>query len=183
MINHLISIILLSLLLSCSPNKNNEIDWMTWEAAENRTEKLDKKGFVWIYTDWCTESEEMMNTHLQHPEVVAYINEHFYSILFDAEQKEPIQVKDKIWNFDDDGDNGYNELALVLTDLDPNNINKSLAYPKIVFLDEGLNKITPIGGRLELKELEAVLAFVATDSFKKMRIEEFMLDFDYQFGE
>jgi len=72
------------------------------------------------------------------------------------------------------------QLAQVLTVVDKHNVNQSIAYPKIVFLDENLDLITPIDGSLELKELEVILAFVATDSFKKMRVEEFMLDYEYR---
>jgi len=74
-------------------------------------------------------------------------------------------------------------LAQVLTVVDKYNVNQSIAYPRIVFLDEELNLITPIDGNLELKELEMVLAFVATDSFKEMTIEQFMLKFTPQFKE
>jgi len=176
-----LSIFIFLLLFACS--SSSSIEWMGWQEAENRTTKKDKKGFVWVYTDWCEQSQKMMDTHLKNSDVIRYINENFYAIEFNGQSKEDITIKDKTWRFVETAQGDYHELAQVLTVVDKYNVNQSIAYPRIVFLDEELNLITPIDGNLDLKELEMVLAFVATDSFKEMTIEQFMLKFTPQFKE
>lgn len=170
-------------LFACTSSSIFSLDWMSWEEAENRTSKKDKKGFVWVYTDWCEQSQKIMATHLKNNDVVNYINKNFYAIKLNGQSKEDITIKGKTWKFVETDQGDYHELAQVLTVVDKYNLNQTIAYPRIVFLDEELNLITPIDGDLELKELEAVLAFVATDSFKKMTIEQFMLNYTYKFKE
>ena len=67
-----LSIVIFTLFFACSCSSSS-IEWVSWQEAENRTTKKDKNGFVWVYTDWCEQSQKMMNTHLKHPDVVRYI--------------------------------------------------------------------------------------------------------------
>ncbi len=172
-------ILFLYSMFSC--NSGPQIDWMSWEEAENRNIKTDKNGFVWIYTDWCEESQAMMNGLLKHPQVVEYINENFYPIKFHGQSKEDITIKGKTWKFVEADQGNYHDLARALTVTDQFNMNQSIGYPKIAFLDPALNLIVPISGKQNLKDLEGLLAFVGTDSFREMTIEEFMLKHEFVF--
>lgn len=178
-----IYILSLLLIFFSSCNSPSKIAWMEWSEAENRTLKQDKNGFVWIYTDWCEESQAMMNGVLKNPDLIEFVNENFYAIKFHGQSKEEIKVKGLTWKFVEGDQGDYHELAHALTVTDKQNLNQSISYPKIAFLDTELNLIIPIDARMDLKEMEILLAFVASNSFKEKTVEAFMLEYQTSFEE
>ena len=78
-----------------------KIQWMSIEKAYELTqsEENPKKIFIDVYTDWCGWCKRMDKATFQKPEVAAYMNEHYYNVKFNAEQKEDITILNNTFTF------------------------------------------------------------------------------------
>src|SRR5690606_154337 len=83
---------LLFLLLTAPLATAQDIQWMSWEEAVNRSQsdRDPKKLFVDVYTDWCGWCKKMDKDTFQNPEVAKYMQANFYMVKLDGEGKEPI---------------------------------------------------------------------------------------------
>lgn len=137
----------------------NIIKWMSWEEAIAKNEKNPKKIFVDVYTDWCGWCKKMDKATFQQDDIARYMNEHYYSVKFDAEQKEDIYFKEKTYKYVSQGKRGYHELAAAM-------LRGKLSYPTVIFLDEEMNMIQPIPGFQNPTNFELIMTFFAEDHFK-----------------
>lgn len=115
-------------------NIEQTIHWYTLEEALEAQNKEPKKILMDIYTDWCGWCKVMDSKTFADEAVVAYMNEHFYAVKFDAEQKEDVTLDGKTYKHIARGRNGVNELALDLLDMQP-------SYPAFVLLDEDCQRM------------------------------------------
>ncbi|MEM6963675.1 MAG: DUF255 domain-containing protein [Bacteroidota bacterium] len=131
---------LLSFSAEKSPKVNlNEIEWYTLEAALEANQKDGKKILIDVYTDWCGWCKVMDQKTFTNPEVIRYVNENFYAVKFDAEQRTPITYKGKKYEFLPGGRRGIHALAYELLD-------RNASYPSFVVLDENMNRLGIIKG-------------------------------------
>jgi thioredoxin-related protein len=135
------------------------VNWLTWEEALERSQIEKRKFFVDVYTDWCGWCKKMDKATFQKPEIAEYLNQNYYSIKFNAEQKGEINLNDKLYKFVKSGKNGYHELAVEIT-------YGKLSYPTIVFLDENAKVIQPISGYKDAKMFKMIMSYFAEDHFK-----------------
>ncbi len=145
----------------------DKIQWYSIEQAEKLNEKNPKKIFIDVYTDWCGWCKRMDATTYQDPKIIQLLNNDFYSVRLNAEQKNDIEFKNKSYKYIANGSSGYNELAAVL-------LNGQLSFPTTVYLDENLNEIQPIPGYLTADKLEPILQFLGKDFYKKQTWEQFL---------
>ena len=117
----------------------SQIKWYTLEEALAAQKKNDKKIFIDMYTDWCKWCKVMDQKTFTNKEVIQYMNENFYAVKFNAEQKEAINFKGKKYEFIKSGRRGIHELAYEL-------MEKSASYPSFILLDENLNRLGNIKG-------------------------------------
>ena len=75
------------------------IKWYTWEEAQEMAATNPKKVFVDLYTNWCGWCKRMDATTFQDPEVIQYLNENFYPVKFNAEQKETVMFNDREFTY------------------------------------------------------------------------------------
>lgn len=136
-----------------------KINWMTWEEAVKKSETEKKKIFVDIYTDWCGWCKKMDKATFQNEAIAKYMNENYYAVKFDAEQKSAINFRGREYIYVKNGRRGYNQLAAELT-------QGRLSYPTIVFLDENIGIIQPIPGFRAKGEFEMMMRFFAEDFYK-----------------
>src|SRR5210317_470735 len=96
-----IYILILLLALPLGGLHAQSIQWRTWEEAAQKasTDAQPKKMFIDVYTDWCGWCKKMDRDTFGNPEVAAYMDENFYMVKLDAEQKEPIEFRGKTFNF------------------------------------------------------------------------------------
>lgn len=147
-----------------------EVNWITIEEAYTLSKTTPKKILVDVYTDWCGWCKRMDATTYSNPEIVKYINEHYYAVKFDAEQKEDITILDNTFKFVGEGKKGYHELAVAL-------LQGKLSYPTTVFLDEQFGMIQPVPGYLDASGIEPILAYFASDAFKDTEWQTFEKDY------
>lgn len=136
--------LLLLLSLTAISNAQEKIQWMSIEEAYalTLTEASPKKIFIDVYTDWCGWCKRMDKATFQNPEVAAYMNEHYYNVKFDAEQKESIEMLGNTFKFIPQGNRGYHELAAAL-------LNGKMSYPTVVFMNPKFEMLSPVPGYQE----------------------------------
>jgi len=142
------------------------INWMTWEEAYNANKKQPKKIFIDIYTDWCGWCKKMDKSTFMDAEVIKTINDHFYAVKFNAEQKNEIEFNGAKFKLTSQGRNGTHQLAYALLD-------GRMGYPAFVTLDEQFHRIVKSPGFKKPKELIRELKYVHTESYKKVNLTDF----------
>lgn len=134
--------------------QNHQVNWMTWEQAIEANKTVKKKIFIDLYTDWCGWCKVMDRNVFQDSAVAAYMNEHFYCVKFNAEQKADIQYQQVVFRYKPEYK--AHDLAVSL-------LEGKMSYPSLVFLSEKEQKLTVIKGYQEkevfLKNLKIVAEF------------------------
>lgn len=137
-----------------------QINWMTWEEAMQLSESEPRKILLDVYTEWCYWCKRMDESTFRDTSIAGYINENFYPVKFDAEQKQDIEFKGKVYKYMKSGKKGFHELAAVL-------LNGRLSFPTLVFLDHEHNVIQSIVGYKTPVQFEKIATYFAEDHFKK----------------
>lgn len=124
----------ITLLLECTLFCNyclSQINTYEFEQMDS-IQKTDKRNVVvFIYTSWCTYCKAMKNTTLKNKTVTQLLNENFYFVLLNAEEKRNIVFEGNTFRYKPTGINtGIHELATHL-----GTIGNEIAYPTIVFLN------------------------------------------------
>lgn len=166
---------LLLVLMACSGSMRAQkakanapkIDWKSFEEVEKLMQTKPKKVLVDLYTNWCGWCKKMDAHIYSNPEVVAYINKHFYAIKFNTEQKEPITFKGKTYTLQQVGRNATNQLAIEM-------LNGSLSYPTTAFMDEKFQAMAVQPGYLKIQQMESILKYIATNSYKNQDYNTFI---------
>jgi len=144
-----------------------EVKWYTWEEAIEASKENPKKIFIDVYTDWCGWCKRMDANTFSKAEVAKYLNENFYPVKFDAEQKEPIEFDGHTFEFVKSGRRGVHTLAYSLLD-------GKLGYPAVVYLDEEMRRITVSPGYREADQMMNELRFIGEEHYKNSTYEEFL---------
>lgn len=139
-----------------------QVEWMSWEEAVEKSKIEPRKIFVDIYTDWCTYCKKMDRETFSNQYVAQYLNENYYPVKLDAQQTNDITFRNKIYRFVKRGGmNSYHELAAEI-------MNGRLSYPTIAFLDESANVIQSISGYRDALEFELFITYFGEDQHKKI---------------
>lgn len=146
--------------------RTQEVKWLTFEEAIALHEQNPKKLLIDLYTDWCGWCKVMDKNTYSKAEIANYINENFYPVKFNAEQKESVEFRGHTFNYVAQGRRGVHELAAALT-------RNKLSYPTTVFMDEELRIIQPVAGYLKPEQMEPILLFIGEDYFKTTPFEDF----------
>lgn len=138
-----------------------QVEWMSWEQAIEKSEKEPRKIFVDVYTQWCAYCKKMDRETFSNPYVARYLNENYYPVKLDAQQQNDIVFNKKIYRFVERGlRNSYHELAALIT-------NGRLSYPTIVFLDESAKVIQSIPGYRDAFEFELFITYFGENYHKQ----------------
>lgn len=158
--------VLVFLLAIGSVAQAQEVEWISFEEAVERSKEEPRKLLIDIYTDWCGWCKKMDREAYANEVISKYINEKFYAVKFNAEQREEIEFDGHTFKFVAQGRRGVHELAAALT-------NNKLSYPTTVFMDEELRIIQPIPGYMDAKALDPILKYIGGDKFKTVKWPEF----------
>lgn len=151
------------------PAPATELTWYTWEEAMVLQQKNPKKLMVDVYTDWCGWCKKMDRETFEHPEVAAFLMEHFYPIKLDAEQRETIVFDGVEFDWRDAGRNGIHMLAYSLLD-------GQMSYPTIVFLNERTERIMISKGYKKTGRMLKELQFIHDERYRDTTLDAFLLE-------
>lgn len=137
------------------------IKWYSIEQAEALAKKNKRKIIIDVYASWCGSCKNMEKTTFSQQHIAHYINENYYPVKLDAEQRSDINFKNKTYHFVTQSGVGFNELAAEL-------LKGQMSYPTIIFLDEDLNLIQVIPGYKNASQFEMIMTYFGEDNHKKM---------------
>lgn len=135
------------------PSGFAQLKTYTFEEAEKLSKENPKPFVVFIHTSWCNYCKMMENSTFKNPEIIAILNNNFYFISLDAENKEDIQFNNHKFQFKPNGQNtGIQELATALA-----TINSQVVYPTVTILESDYSIVFQKGSFISDKELLLVL--------------------------
>ncbi len=149
-----------------------KIKWMTIEQAFQAIQKEPRKIVVDVYTGWCGWCKVMDQKTFTDPKVIEYINQKYYAVKLDAEQKDDITIGTQkyIWQ------NGYNQAGVQL-------LQGKMSFPTMVYLDEKFNMIQPVPGYQDAKQFHQIITYFGDDHYKKGEWDKYQKDvYPKQYG-
>ncbi|GAB3980859.1 hypothetical protein GCM10028806_49340 [Spirosoma terrae] len=142
------------------------IKWLTIEEAYALTQKKPKKFVVDVYTDWCGWCKVMDRETFSKEAIVDYVNENYYAVRLNAEQRKDIKLGKETFKFVSAGSRGVHELAAAL-------LRNQMSYPTTVFLDEKFQLIQPIPGYLEPRTFHQIITYFGNNYHQKEPFDQY----------
>ncbi len=166
----LVFVLWITLTSSIGLAQQAHVNWMSWEEVLEAMAKEPRPVIVDVYTDWCGWCKRMDKATYEDPSVVKYLNENYYAIKFDAEQKDPITIGDSTYVFVPSGRRGYHQWARVILD-------GRMSYPTTVFYDNQLNRLQPVGGFLDKKQFMTITSYFGEAHYKTTPWEKYQASY------
>ena len=135
------------------------------EAMELQKKK-PKKILVDIYANFCNSCKVMNKTTFQDSALARYLNENFYVVDLNAEYKETIEYKGKMYSPGSEPNFPFHPLILALT-------RGNFILPSVCVLDENLEVVDVLNFYVTPHKLDPILVFFAGNYYKSMPWPEF----------
>lgn len=140
------------------------VKWMTFEEAVEKSKVEKRKIFIDVYTDWCGWCKVMDKQTFSQPAVAKLLNEEYYPVKFNAEQKEDVVYKGTTFKFIPQGGRGTHQLAAAL-------LQNQLSYPTVVFLNEDFAIVNILKGFQQAPQFHKIAAFIGGDYYKTTKMD------------
>jgi len=131
------------------PNVNlvaTSITWLSIEEAIKLNKETPKPIMIDVYTDWCKWCKVMDESTFQDPAMIEYVNQHFYAVKLDAEQKETITLNGNSYAYQQMGKRGLHTIVIELLGQRP-------SYPSVVLLDKNMQQKKVLKGYQKTAQL------------------------------
>ena len=163
------SVLFISVIVFATGLKAQEahINWMSIAQVQEAMKKEPRKVMIDVYTNWCGPCKMMMKNTFTDPTVIAYLNEHYYAVKFNAEGNIDVDFKGNIYKNPDfnpaktKSRNGTHEFTKAIAP-----VNGRIAYPTIVYMDETFNILTPVQGYLKPVQIMPILSYFGDGAYK-----------------
>ena len=130
-----------------------QIKLMQFEQIDSLQNVEKRNVIVFIHTDWCKYCKAMKDKTFKNEKVIKAINENFYFVDFNAEEKRKIVFNNVTFDFKPNGNNlGVHELAIEL-----GTINGAISYPTFCVLNYKNEIIFQNNSFLSSKDLMLIL--------------------------
>lgn len=173
-----IAILIISVTIAYSQTDGTDkqpgkVHWYSIGDVDKLMAENPKPLFIDAYTDWCGWCKKLDKDTFSDPLIAKYLNENFYPVKFDAESKEPVTFKGKV--FVNDGKSGKaHQLAVAL-------LQGRMGYPTVVFLNEKGELLAPVSGYKTPSQIEPILVFFGSGKYLTQKWEEFAAEFKGSF--
>ena len=167
----IIILVLLTTYTIHAQESNEVIHWYSFEEAIKLQKENPKKIFIDVYTDWCGYCKKMDRETFSNPVIARYLNDNFYPVKFDAEQKGNVVYDGTTYkNTNADKRRGSHELAQAL-------LQGKMSYPSYAFLNKKGQLITVVQGYIPAPSFEPIIHFFGEDAFTNIEWEKFSKNF------
>lgn len=143
---------------------NGGIEWISFEQAVFLNDMKPKKIFIDVYTDWCGWCKRMDAGTFKDSLISKYIGDNYYAVKLNAETKDTIRFRDKVFVFKPEMK--ANELAISL-------LSGKMGYPSFVLMDEKYGILQPLSGYQTTEELLPLLKFYGSNAYLTTNWEEY----------
>ncbi|MBX2827041.1 MAG: thioredoxin fold domain-containing protein [Flavobacteriaceae bacterium] len=145
-----------------------EIKWMTMNEALEAQKEEPKHIFMDVYTTWCGPCKLLDRRTFADKNVIAFVNENYYPVKFNAEGTEEITYQDFTYtnpNYQPErkGRNATHFFADAL---------KLQGYPSLVFFEKDGTLIQAVPGFKTPQQLEIYLKMIANGDYKALTTVE-----------
>ncbi|MBQ0768210.1 MAG: thioredoxin family protein [Bizionia sp.] len=146
-----------------------EINWVTLDKAVELQQKAPKKIMMDMYTAWCGPCKMLDRNTFSNPDVIKYVNTHYYAVKFNAEGNDVVAFKGKTFTNPSynparaKSRNSAHQLASYF---------QIRSYPTILFLDEKANFLAPIIGYKTPQDLELYLKMFKNNRHTEMTSQD-----------
>ncbi len=148
----------------------NDINWVSFEKAIEKSKENPKPILVDLYTDWCHWCKVMDKKTYADNEIIKYINNNYYAVKMNGEGKEDINFQGKTFKFVQEGRSKYHQLAAAI-------MKGKMSYPSTAFFDTDQKLIQTVPGYLKKDQFEKILAFFNNDNYKNSSWKDFANNF------
>lgn len=149
-------------------NAADEVKWMTLDEVQAAMKKKPKKVWVDVYTGWCGWCKVMDQKTFSNPNVIKYVNDNFYMVKVDAEQKEDIRFLGKMYAYQPE--RRVNAFAIEL-------LQGQLSYPSGVFMEENFQNPQIVPGYLDVPNFEMIIKYLGEGAYKTTKFEDWQQTF------
>lgn len=139
------------------------INWMSLEEALNSQKNNPKKILMDVYTVWCGPCKLMEKKTFTNPDLVDYVNNHYYAVKFNGEGNEIIDFYGNTFsnpNYDINRKNNRNSTHQFAQFLGVK------GYPTTIFLSESGDLITPVVGYLNVHQFELYIKMIKKGDYQ-----------------
>ncbi|MCB9047716.1 MAG: DUF255 domain-containing protein [Chitinophagales bacterium] len=143
-------------------NEKGGINWMTWDEVQVAMKKEPRKVWVDVYTDWCGWCKVMDKKTFSNPEVIKYMNKHFYAVKFNAEAPQDIMFQGTQYGME----GNVNKLASKL-------LNDNMSYPTMVIMEENFANPQPVPGYMPVSNIEMIMKYLGEGIYKTQKFEDY----------
>ena len=165
------TVFLLAILTSTAQDK---VNWLSFEEAISLNKENPKPILIDVYTDWCGWCKKMDRDTYSNKTIVKTINDNFYAVKLDGEEKKDIFFKGQTFKFQENGRKGYHQLAAAL-------LNGKLSYPATVFMNKKEELLQNIPGYHQKENFEVILAFFMNENYRTYKWQDFQNNFKSNF--
>ena len=147
------TIYILLFFLWAIPSGFAQLKSYSFEEVELLSKENLKPIVVFTHTNWCKYCKIMENTTFKDAKIIASLNDNFYFISFDAEEKHDIVFNNHTFQFQPNGTNtGIHELAKALATID-----NQVTYPSLTILEYDNSIVFQQASLLSAKALLLIL--------------------------
>ena len=151
------------------------VNWLSFEEAVALSKKEKKPILIDVYTTWCGPCKLMDKHTFADAQVAKILNNNFYPVKLNAEQREDISYDGVTFKWVNSGGNGYHQLAASL-------LNNKLQYPSLVFMNEDVKILQTIPGFQQPQDFHRIVQFIGEGHYKKMKWEEWQKVYKSPYG-
>lgn len=150
----LLLLLLFESFLSFSQEKKQTLKVFTFSEVEKVQQQNPKPIIVFITTDWCKICHGMKSTTFKDRDIIQLLNDKFYFIKLNAEEKEDITFLKRTFVYKPTGINtGLHELANQL-----GSVGNVMIYPTTTFLNSNFEIDLQLTGFYNKKRMKKILA-------------------------
>lgn len=162
-----VMVLVVAMLSATAQPKKKGVTWSNAETITGLMQQQPKPIVVDVYTNWCQYCKVMDATTWKNDSVTAYMQEHYYALKLNAEDKNELAWMGNSYAYV--SRYKVNELAVAL-------LRGNMVYPSTVIIPpSGEWQVLP--GVLKPTELEMVLKYYGTDAWQTMDFLEWQRSF------